>query len=145
MSNASAGNQRDRERDRAPVANGRTRPAWDDPADPKLKPAYFGAPPPAWMGLDELSIAGLPATVVYRLENWVHSRGVDAFVAGFSRGRSSAIVRWRGECFHCRREHSRNHWVLLESPGFDTSRILCHKTGKAGTGPLFGLLGVRED
>lgn len=138
MSDERARTERDRERDRAPLET--RRPGHSASSHIGRQPRNTGDNPPGWMGLEKLRIAGLSSTTVFHIEAWLQSINVDAFVAGFTSGTTSKIVRFRGECYFCRKHHRNNHWVLLQSPGYDSSRLRCHKTGKTASGPLFELL-----
>lgn len=112
---------RDRERDRSPTPMRREGDA-------------------AWATLADLTRAGTNATAVMAVESWCFEHNLDAHITGFTVGsRGSRLARLRGDCYICRRPHKSNHWVIVESPGYTTSRIVCHSTGRNATGPHFGL------
>jgi hypothetical protein len=95
------------------------------PSSPELSP--LRCPPiSAWRSLQDLQLDGIPHEKVLGIEKFFASCGVDAYVAGYTVGTKSRIVRMRGQCFICRRTHHSNHWVLINTPGFLTTRIRCH-------------------
>ena len=115
----------ERERDRAP--------------SPPPSPLASQQPQrrPGWRSLEFLEGKGLPSRIVMMVENWCYESGIDAHVVDFTKGNTSNIVYMGGQCFFCRdadgkpHEHSSNHWVLIQSPGYDTARARCHASGKA--------------
>lgn len=102
---------RDRERDRSPPSRER-----DDGVD--------------WRTARDLQSTGLPMPILQEIETWCYRHALSAHVLRFVKGKLSAIVTMSGTCYHCCREHSNNHWVLIATPGFATIRVLCHSTGK---------------
>lgn len=114
----------DRERDRAPSP---------PPSPTVMQPE----PRPAWRSLEWLAQKGLPSRIVMIIENWCFECGIDAHVVGYTKGTTSQIVYMGGQCFFCRdecgkpHEHKSNHWVIIQSPGYDTARARCHASGKA--------------
>ena len=116
----------DRERDRAP----------SPPPSPLA--SQQPQPRPAWRSLEFLAGKGLPSRIVMIIENWCFECGIDAHVVGYTKGTTGAdIVYMGGQCFFCRDEsgaphtHENNHWVLIQSKGYDTARARCHASGKA--------------
>ena len=111
----------DRERDRSP---------------PKLSPNPLGSPSsdatlPSWAPVRDLEAQGVAASIVAKIESWFGIRNIDVCVKQFCLGAGgSHILRMGGTCFVCRREHSSNHWVLINSDGYETTRVLCHSSGQ---------------
>ena len=90
---------------------------------------------PAWRTAREIEALGLPFAIVQDIELWCWERSLNTHVIDFRRGSSAAIVTMVGDCFFCRqgdgvnpRQHSKNHWVIMATPGFPTIRVRCHSS-----------------
>lgn len=84
----------------------------------------------AYASTRELESQGMPLTTIGDIESWCSTLGLDSHVVRYAKGLKSSIVYLRGDCFFHRREHERNHWVLINSPAFTTTRVRCHDTGE---------------
>ena len=90
---------------------------------------------PGWRTALQLSNLGLPMSTLQRIEGWAFENTLNAHVIDVRVGTKSTIVTMRGDCFFCRDEqenpvqHSSNHWVLIQTPGYSTTRIRCHSSG----------------
>jgi len=116
-----------RERDRQDTAI--ESPPISRSPSPPLSP--LRAPPLGpWGTLKDLTSSGLESSKVLGIEKFFAAIGVDAHCSYFTHGTKSRIVGMRGQCYVCRREHRNNHWVLINTPGFSTTRIRCHSTGE---------------
>ena len=136
MSNAARKDRPDQQHRRASA----DRPAVDRERDREPAAAPHRESNAAWTTLGALVAAGTNADAVMAVESWCFEHGLDSHAAGFTvGGRGSRILRLRGDCYICRRPHANNHWVIVESPGYTTSRIVCHSTGRNATGPHFGV------
>lgn len=47
-------------------------------------------------------------------------------VAPISGGRAARILSMRGKCPLCNYGHRNNHWVLINTTGYETTLFLCH-------------------
>lgn len=85
-----------------------------------------------WASAEMLEADGLPYPTLVDIDTWLVRIKLDANVVRFHRGSKSNIVYLGGDCFFCKRPHKSNHWVLINSPGFGTTRVRCHDTGLTG-------------
>lgn len=92
----------------------------------------------AWASAETLESDGLAYPVLIEVETWLLRLGLDSHVVRHHRGTKSRILYLRGDCFFCKRPHEHNHWVLINTDGFSTTRIRCHDTGRTGAVSRFG-------
>jgi len=75
-------------------------------------------------------------STLQRIEGWAFENELNAHVIDLRQGTKSTIVTLTGDCFFCRDEnerpirHNQNHWVLIQTPGYSTTRIRCHSSGQ---------------
>ncbi len=113
----------DRERSRTPPRQSSPNPFGLPAADDTL---------PGWTPLRALEKAGISTDVVASIESWFGMRNFDCHIKGFVRGaRGSSIIQMGGVCYLCGRAHSNNHWILVNSFGYKTTRVFCHSSGES--------------